>query len=112
MGRMQRKLTTLWAGIVITMSAFGVSLETRRSIEPTTVAEVSAGSVADLIVIKAGYDSGLRLGMVCEIRRKGEWVGEILLTDLRRSASIGLILRLQSGMTIRSGDSVTVKTVQ
>lgn len=86
-----------------------VSVE--RSVGSAHVSQIARTSAADLVLIDAGHEAGLRQGMVCVASRDGQKVGELLLVDLRPRAASALILDLQPGQGLQSGDLVAVKTV-
>jgi hypothetical protein len=81
------------------------------SVDSARISRLQSTLSADLVLIDAGHDAGLRQGMVCAASRDGSTIAEILLVDIRPRASCALILDLKSGATLRSGDSVAVKTV-
>jgi hypothetical protein len=66
----------------------------------------------DLVLLDAGFDVGLRAGMICHVSRGTLSVGEILLVELRPSAASALILGLTPNQTILSGDQVAVKILK
>lgn len=66
---------------------------------------------ADLILVKGGFDSGFQSGMVCRVTGEESEVGEIMLVDVRKNCSAGLILQLEPGNVIEPGHSVRIKTV-
>jgi hypothetical protein len=74
------------------------------AIEPTRV--------ADLILLRGGFDAGLRQGMVCRLTRGGAEIAEILLVDLRPAHSAALILRVSPKQSIRSGDLASIKILK
>jgi hypothetical protein len=82
-----------------------------RSVGSGRVTQIARTPVADLVIIDAGHESGLRQGMVCVASHEGRKVGELLLVDLRPAAASALIIDLQSGDGLHPGDLVTVKTV-
>lgn len=81
-----------------------------RSVGSAKVVRVASLSVADLVLLDAGYESGLRQGMVCSVSRDSELIGELLLVDLRQNSASAVITAL-SGHSVRPGDQVAVKTV-
>jgi hypothetical protein len=93
----------------------GVSLRAAIAIEGAVgsarVDQIVRTSEADLVILDAGQESGLRQGMVCVVIRDGAKLGEILLVDLRLRSASALILDLQPGQALQSGDPVAVKTV-
>ena len=82
-----------------------------RSVGSARVTQIARTPIADLVIIDAGHESGLRQGMVCIASHEGRKVGELLLVDLRSAAASALIIDLQSGDGLHPGDLVTVKTV-
>lgn len=66
----------------------------------------------DLVLLDAGYDAGLRAGMVCHVSRGALSVGDVLLVELRPSAASALILGLTPNQAILSGDRVAVKVLK
>jgi hypothetical protein len=91
------------------VSAAMIAVE--RSVGTAQISRVAALPNADLVVIDAGFEAGLREGMVCTVFRAGESIGQLLLVDLRPRSATALILDLTSGRSLQSGDSVAVKTV-
>ncbi|WP_043584341.1 hypothetical protein [Geminisphaera colitermitum] len=89
-----------------------ISFTTTRSISATTVLNIHTAQAADIVVLGAGYEAGLRQGMVCQITRSGTLIGEILLVDLRPKATAALILNLENGQSIQPGDTASVKTIR
>lgn len=86
-----------------------VSVE--RSVGSARVTQIARTPAADLVVLDAGHEAGLRQGMVCVATRDGAKIGELLLVDLRPRAASALILDLESGRGLQPGDRVAVKTV-
>ncbi len=76
------------------------------------VVAVQESRVADLVVLGAGFDAGLRRGMVFRVARGGVEVGELLLVELRQSCSAALIVSLAPRQSIAVGDSVAVKILK
>jgi hypothetical protein len=86
-----------------------------QAAEGRTVARVAAvqpSRVADLVLLDAGFDAGLRLGMVCRVTRGRAEIAELLLVDLRPAHSAALIATVAPRQSIRPGDSVAIKTVK
>ena len=98
-----------FALIGATVTHAAVSIES--SVDAARISRVESTPSADLVLIDAGHEAGLRQGMVCVATREGARLGELLLVDLRMSSSSALILDLESGAALRSGDRVAVKTV-
>jgi hypothetical protein len=74
------------------------------SIEPTRV--------ADVVLLRGGFDSGLRQGMVCRVTRGGAEIAEILLVELRPAHSAALILSVAPRQSIRAGDLAAIKILK
>ena len=87
------------------------ALVTERSISDAKIVRIEALPAADLVVLDAGYEAGLRQSMVCKVSRGGEFLGELLLVELRPRAATALILHRTTGRTLQSGDTVAVQTV-
>jgi len=79
---------------------------------PAMVVEVRETSLADLVLIGAGHQSGLRQGMTCRVSRGGLTLAEVVLTEVRSSSSSALIVNLAARQSIRVGDVVDVKTLK
>ncbi len=89
----------------------GATIAVERSVGTAQISRIASLPSADLVVLDAGFEAGLREGMVCTVTRGGESLGELLLVDLRPRAATALILDLASGRSLQSGDTVAVKTV-
>lgn len=76
------------------------------------VRSVQPASVADLVVLDGGFDSGLRQGMVCRVVRAGVEVGELVLVEIRPSHSTAILLNLRPYQSVRPGDLARVKTLK
>ena len=77
-----------------------------------TVIAIEPTRVADLILLRGGFDSGLRQGMVCREASATTEIGEILLVELRPGHSAALIVSVVAKQSIRAGDVATVKTLK
>lgn len=77
-----------------------------------SVDSIVSTRAADLVLLQAGHDNGLRQGMTLRVTRAGKNIGEILLVDLRRQAAAALILGLEDGQTIQPGDTLAIKTIK
>ena len=100
-----------FAAVLASVGSLSAAVSVERSMGPARITHVASIPVADLVLIDAGYEAGLRQGMVCVASRDSEKLGELLLVDLRTGVASALILDLKSGGSLQSGDSVTVKTV-
>jgi hypothetical protein len=74
-----------------------------------SVVAIEPTRVADLVLLRGGFDAGLREGMVCRISRGTTEVAEVLLVEVRPSGSAALILNLAPNQAIRAGDVAGVK---
>ncbi|MFA6962669.1 MAG: hypothetical protein WC205_18080 [Opitutaceae bacterium] len=83
-----------------------------RSVEAAPVVAVQATRVADVVLLGAGFDAGLRQGMVFSVSRAGADIAEVVLVELRPRAAAALIVQLAPGQSIRAGDIATVKTLK
>ena len=92
-------------------TALRAAISVERSVGEARVERVAHLAPADLVILDAGIEAGLRQGMVCTVSRDGTSIGEILLVDLRPRAASALILDLAPGQSLQTGDSVAVKTV-
>jgi hypothetical protein len=77
-----------------------------------TVVAVEPSRVADVILLRGGFDSGLRQGMVCRVTRGPIEIGEVLLVELRAAHSAALILSVVPKQSIRAGDVASIKTLK
>jgi hypothetical protein len=77
-----------------------------------TVVRIKPTRVADLVLLDAGFDAGLRQGMVCRVARGSTEVAEVLLVDLRRECSAALITSITPGHSIHAGDVASVKVLK
>lgn len=102
----------LCAAVASATVAQAAALVASRSVEAAPVVAVQATRVADVVLLGAGFEAGLRQGMVFSVVRGGSEIAEIVLVDLRPRASAGLILRLAPDQSIRAGDVATVKTLK
>lgn len=111
---MTLRLATVLAllAVVIATGTQAAGLVASRSVEAASVVAVQPTRVADVVLLGAGFDAGLRQGMVFNVVRGGVEVAEIVLVDLRPRASAALILQLTPGQSIRAGDTATVKTLK
>ena len=67
---------------------------------------------ADVVLLDNGQDQGFRTGMLCEILREEQVIGEIILVEVRTDRAAGLITQLEPGSVIHFGDTARIKTVQ
>ena len=100
------RVALLVAGVQLTSSV------SQAAAPAATVVAVEPARVADLILLRGGFDSGLRQGMVCRVTRGAAEIGEILLVELRPAHSAALILSVVSNQSIRAGDVASVKTLK
>ena len=77
-----------------------------------SVVAVQPTRVADLVLLRGGFDAGLRQGMVCRVTRGSAEIAEVLLVDLRPTHSAALILTVAPRQSIRLGDLASIKILK
>ena len=77
-----------------------------------SVVAVQPTRVADLILLRGGFDAGLRQGMVCRVTRGGTEIAEVLLVELRPGCSTALIVNLAPQQSIHAGDVASIKVLK
>ncbi|MEM9227698.1 MAG: hypothetical protein AAGA45_06990 [Verrucomicrobiota bacterium] len=77
----------------------------------TSVFGVAQTQVTDVVLLNSGLDEGFRLGMVCRVQRGDLSVADLILVDVRADRAAALILKLEPDQAIRSGDAVSIKTI-
>ena len=77
-----------------------------------SVVAVEPSRVADLVMLNAGFNAGLRQGMVCRLSRGPTEVAEVVLVDLRPTCSAALILNVAPKQSIRAGDVAAIKVLK
>ena len=77
-----------------------------RDIEPATILAIESLSLADVVIIEAGYENGYRGGMPCTVFRAGRPIAEILLVEVRPQISAATIESLVPGYSIEPGDRI------
>lgn len=93
----------------VTLSA---ALVDTHSVEAAPVISVRSTRVADIVLLGAGLNAGLRQGMVCRITRGNADVAKVVLVELGLRSSAALILQLYPGQSIQTGDVATVQTLK
>jgi hypothetical protein len=76
------------------------------------VAAIHSSRLADLVIIRQGYNSGLRQGMVCSVKRGRAEIAEVLLVGLRPDTSAAVILLVSPNQSIRVDDLIAVKILK
>ncbi|MET0261804.1 MAG: hypothetical protein ABW223_02815 [Rariglobus sp.] len=97
---------------VSTIGVQAAALVATRSVEAARVVAVQPTRIADVVLLGAGFEAGLRQGMVFNVVRGGTEIAEIVLVELRPRAGAALILQLAPGQSIQAGDTATVKTLK
>jgi hypothetical protein len=97
---------------VSTVGLRAAALVASRSVEAAPVVAVQTTRVADVVLLGAGFEAGLRQGMVFNVTRAGTQIAEVVLVELRPRAGAALILHLVPDQSIRAGDTATVKTLK
>jgi hypothetical protein len=77
-----------------------------------TVVAIEPTRVADLVLLRGGFDAGLRQGMICRVTRGNTEIAEVLLVDLRPGHSAALIVSVAPRQTIRTGDVASIKLLK
>ena len=108
----RRLLQFIAVFVVASATTLSAALVDTRSVEAAPVVAVRSARVADIVLLGAGFTSGLRQGMVFNISRGNVNVADIVIVDLRLHSGAALILQLAPGQSIRSGDVATVKTLK
>ena len=85
---------------------------TLYSAKATLVSEVVPTLAADVVLLEGGLEQGFRLGMVCRVSRGMQSIGELVIIESRSDRAAGLILKLDEGSTIQTGDIAQIKTLQ
>lgn len=98
------------AGTVCGQDA-GVSEVLISSSNKASVAAVFAGNTADFVVIDAGYDCDFCTGARCRVDREDVPVAEIIIAEANNQRSVALITYLENNQTIKTGDTVKLKTI-
>jgi hypothetical protein len=93
------------AGIVIFTDARDLS---RKG----TVKALIPDNIADMLLLRGGYHSEFRPGMVCRIERDGTSIAEVVVVQSTLEHSVALILNTVPKTIPRSGDTVKIKTIQ
>jgi hypothetical protein len=98
--------------LALALTVPGSSVLAASSPDTAVVVAVQANRLADLVLLDAGFDAGLRQGMVCLVTRGGLEVAEVLLVELRPSNSAALIVSASPRQAIRLGDTVRIKLIK
>jgi hypothetical protein len=85
--------------------------ETIYSPNFAAVSQVVSSLATDVVILDGGHEQGLRLGMVCNINRGFQNIGELIIIESRSDRSAGLILELVEDAAIKAGDIARVKTI-
>ena len=106
-----RLLSSIVLAVVVFLSSSTRATATQSFGRAVVVAMQPARTV-DLVLLDAGFDAGLRAGMVCHVSRGALAIGDVLLVELRSTAAAALILSLTPNQAIHSGDDVAVKILK
>ena len=82
------------------------------AVPAAAIIAVEPTRVADLVLLRGGFNAGLRQGMVCRVTRGATEIAEILLVELRPSHAAALILGVVPRHSIRPGDIASVKILK
>lgn len=77
-----------------------------------TIIAVEPTRVADLVLLRGGFDAGLRQGMVCRVTRGSIEIADVLLVELRPAHAAALIVSVAPRQSIRSGDIASIKVIK
>jgi hypothetical protein len=77
-----------------------------------TVVAIEPTRVADLVLLRGGFDAGLRQGMVCRVTRGSAEIAELLIVDLRPAHGAALILSVAAKQSIHAGDIASIKILK
>ncbi len=80
-----------------------------KKTDPMIIMSIKSRVDNDLVTIRAGWHTGLRLGMMCNVYRSSEKIGDLLLVGLDEDVAVGVIMHLVSGKAVQNGDTVSVK---
>ncbi len=105
-------LGVVFGGGVVAAEVPNFVKETIYSPNAASVSKVIPSLAADVVILDGGLEQGLRLGMVCNINRGFQSIGELIIIESRSDRSAGLILELVEDATIKAGDIARVKTIQ
>jgi hypothetical protein len=105
----RRILKVISLGFVLA-APFSVSAATTAGV--AEVVAVQPARVADLVLLRGGFDAGLRQGMICRLTRGNVEIAEVLLVDLRPSCSAALIVNVAARQSIRAGDIASIKVLK
>jgi hypothetical protein len=83
-----------------------------RAAPAAAVVAIEPTRVADLVLLRGGFDVGLRQGMVCRLVRGQTEIAEVLLVELRPNHSAALILHVAPAQSIRAGDVASIKILK
>ena len=98
-------LLALAAAASILVYAAGVAGEAMvMAVHPTRI--------ADLVMLDAGFEAGLRPGMICHIMRGDREIAEVILVQIRPNHSAALIANIGPRQAIRVGDSARIKLLR
>lgn len=76
-----------------------------------SVAAVLAGNTADFVIVDAGYDRDFCTGAHCRVERGDVAVAEVVIAEANNDRSVALITYLENNQTIKTGDTVKLKTI-
>ncbi len=95
------------AALVIGGATFGLAASPGAE-----VVAIQPTRVADLVLLRGGFDAGLRQGMVCRISRGPAEIAEVLLVEIRPSCGAALIVSVAARQSIRAGDRAQIKVLK
>lgn len=67
---------------------------------------------ADLVLLDGGLRDGLQPGMLCEVSRGSQQIGQIVIIEASSTRSAALITSKMQYSTFKSGDLARVQTIK
>ncbi|MEN9636369.1 MAG: hypothetical protein RL077_4773 [Verrucomicrobiota bacterium] len=104
-----RFISFFFLGCSAVLPTFGANAVASRMGD---VAAVHSSRLADLVIIRQGYNSGLRQGMVCSVKRGRTEIAEVLVVGLRPDTSAAVILSVSPNQSIHLDDVIAVKILK
>jgi hypothetical protein len=99
-------------GVLFLLAPGSWLLASSTTAPAATVVAVEPTRIADLVLLRGGFDSGLRQGMVCRVTRGSAEIAEVLLVEIRPAHSAALILSVARRQAIRAGDIASIKILK
>ena len=97
---------------VVTACVVTLASSVLHAAPAVTVVAIHPTRVADLVLLRGGFDAGLRQGMICRVTRGSSDIAEVVLVDLRPTHSAALIVNVAPKQSIRPGDAASIKILK